>query len=783
MSEEIPEKRKFESVEEEEEVLAEKKQAIGEKDAVAPISTSIASTSISAPEEVPITVNISIPQARVPALIGKKGIVVKEIAHQSNCKIYVEQNFPEGQPRQVILTGKAKDLSLAMSLVTKIIENGPSAVFPSIPTPENLEPDATEFYIPHPKVGTVIGFRGSNVSEINRRTGCRVSIVQEGVPEGADRKVNFFGTPEQVAEAKAMVILLMEEGALPDMPGSGVSNSGGNKRPIDSGPGSSGGARSGSRFGDNGLGAAPSPYGPASAGSGGYGGGRDDRYGGGARGGNGDSYNNNSNNNPNGLLTADSDIEPDKVRTLIGSKGVTINELMDRSGCKIVVNQKFPEGQMHKVMYNGTRPQVNIAMWLVNLVRNFGITGLHNTIGKYGMVLLQEVELFQNQMLRLQAGGSSAVSLNDIQTRCSVKIDSEPLNTKSVNPDTGFLESVHKITVMGSQDNVSAALRMLSNATRSGGGGGRDDYFDSYAGNNQRGGGGGRSPQRQPQYGSAGGGASQQQQQPRIDYGSSDAYGGGGGRYGEEYNPSAAPIGSGSSSDRSGGGGNNYYGGGGGGGPHGGAGPGVGGADGNASSGGAPMLVLGEDGSSGHLEAATTLHDGLQLQVAMIRPNALPRLVGEQHANIALIKEKSGSSLQVLKGDSFNPNTTVIVIGLPQCVTLAAQMIQEVLVNGTAKLQRMAEIPMSTALVAATSAHLAAYLAKRAGSSINSGAGAGASHVGSGGGNSSYGGSSYGSASGGGGGYGGDAYGSSPRFGGHGAYGQQQQQQSYGGRR
>jgi hypothetical protein len=194
------------------------------------------------------------------------------------------------------------------------------------------------------------------------------------------------------------------------------------------------------------------------------------------------------------------------------------------------------------------------------------------------------------------------------------------------------------------------------------------------------------------------------------------------------------------------------------------------------------MLVLGQDGTSGHLEAAISLSDGLQLQVAQIRANALPRLVGEQHGHIALIKEKSGANIQVIKADNHNANTAVIAIGLPQCVALAAQMVQEVLVNGTAKLQRMAEIPMSTALVAATSAHLANYLSQRAG-------GAGGAGGGGGGGGGGYGQQQqYGNGGGGGGGGGAyqpqnsyDSYGGGggSGYGGGGGGGHQ----SYGGRR
>jgi polyribonucleotide nucleotidyltransferase len=46
------------------------------------------------------TVTMACPAEKVGPLIGKKGIVVQEIMRRSLCRIYVNQNYPEGHPRQ-----------------------------------------------------------------------------------------------------------------------------------------------------------------------------------------------------------------------------------------------------------------------------------------------------------------------------------------------------------------------------------------------------------------------------------------------------------------------------------------------------------------------------------------------------------------------------------------------------------------------------------------------------------------------------------------------------------
>jgi hypothetical protein len=47
-------------------------------------------------------------------------------------------------------------------------------------------------------------------------------------------------------------------------------------------------------------------------------------------------------------------IEPEKVGIVIGSKGSTIMEIMKKSGAKVVINQEFPKGQPHRILYTGT---------------------------------------------------------------------------------------------------------------------------------------------------------------------------------------------------------------------------------------------------------------------------------------------------------------------------------------------------------------------------------------------------------------------------------------------
>ena len=46
-----------------------------------------------------------------------------------------------------------------------------------------------EIECPHAKVGTVIGAKGIIIQEVMRRTRTKIVVIQDGVPDGAPRKI------------------------------------------------------------------------------------------------------------------------------------------------------------------------------------------------------------------------------------------------------------------------------------------------------------------------------------------------------------------------------------------------------------------------------------------------------------------------------------------------------------------------------------------------------------------------------------------------------------------
>ena len=91
--------------------------------------------------------------------------------------------------------------------------------------------------------------------------------------------------------------------------------------------------------------------------------------------------------NGGSFLTEILEIPPDKVGSIIGSKGAIIQELQSRSGCKIFVNQEFPPGVNREVTFSGSPQQIKAGRELVELILNEGPTAIHALDGPVGNLI------------------------------------------------------------------------------------------------------------------------------------------------------------------------------------------------------------------------------------------------------------------------------------------------------------------------------------------------------------------------------------------------------------
>lgn len=531
-----------------------------------------------------ITINatMDIPNSKVGLVIGRKGTAIGAINERSGCRITIDGDNNQ-DPRKIYLQGTPENVSSAMQLISRIIIDGPSSLFPSAESGESDGSIVTvdDLYCPSNKVSLLIGAKGSTIVEIMKRSSCKVYIIQDGVPDQQDRPVSFKGTVEQIEEAKKLVRLVIEEGpgalGIPDL--------------------------------------AP--------------------------------------------LVEERDIQPKLVGLLIGPKGSTLAEVCKKSkGCKIIVNQKFPEGQPHKVVYTGTAEQIKTAISIVEMIVNssgtHSFTGLFqkdnsNAYGNYstnpygtsmgmgaamGMQSFgsnfkssnsqnfglqqfppysQELTLYQSQVQRIM--GPNGSMLQDMQQRYNVKVVFELLSNNSSSSTGDLLNSV---TVYGLQEDVIAAVKMIYHMI------------------------GVAMPDGNASTSSAVGHSSHSSSAGSVSTSTGSTV------------PQPSPM----------------------------------------------SLALGADGSAGFLEPAVALPDGMRHQIAEVRNDSIGKIIGKGSGTIILIKSKSGANL-VIHQDRFEGRnnamnfTKVSIIGSQQCVQMATQMIQEVLVSGVGKLYHMSDVPCS----------------------------------------------------------------------------------------
>jgi len=74
-----------------------------------------------------ITEMVDCPQGIVGRVIGRHGETIRSLQAASGAKIVVEQNFPEGVPRKVKISGKPDVVDLAVKMVTELISGEPGS--------------------------------------------------------------------------------------------------------------------------------------------------------------------------------------------------------------------------------------------------------------------------------------------------------------------------------------------------------------------------------------------------------------------------------------------------------------------------------------------------------------------------------------------------------------------------------------------------------------------------------------------------------------------------------
>lgn len=165
-------------------------------------------------------------QPLVGRVIGGGGATIRELQARSGAKIQIDQNFPEGVPRKIQITGTSAAIKIATDLIKYVLENGPN--LPPIQGEQYLgavggmngataaamgSGGTMSFEVAKMHVGKIIGRGGEIVTMIQQKSGCSKVQIDQNVPEGMPCKVMITGAAPNQQYAVHLIQEIMSGGA------------------------------------------------------------------------------------------------------------------------------------------------------------------------------------------------------------------------------------------------------------------------------------------------------------------------------------------------------------------------------------------------------------------------------------------------------------------------------------------------------------------------------------------------------------------------------------------
>ncbi|XP_056159075.1 uncharacterized protein LOC115682659 isoform X2 [Syzygium oleosum] len=176
-----------------------------------------------------LTHKIEVPNSKVGVLIGKNGDTIRYLQYNSGVKIQIVRDAEADMSsvtRPVELTGTKENISKAEKLIRDVIAEAdaggsPSLVAKGIATaqvPGSAE--QIELKVPNEKVGIIIGRGGDTIKSLQTRSGARIQLIPQHLPEGDDSKeriVRITGAKRQIDVATQMIKEVMKQTPRPSL--------------------------------------------------------------------------------------------------------------------------------------------------------------------------------------------------------------------------------------------------------------------------------------------------------------------------------------------------------------------------------------------------------------------------------------------------------------------------------------------------------------------------------------------------------------------------------------
>ncbi|OMO79071.1 hypothetical protein COLO4_24569 [Corchorus olitorius] len=174
-----------------------------------------------------ITRKIEVPNAKVGVLIGKAGDTIRYLQYNSGAKIQIMRDADadrDAPTRPVEIIGTLSSITMAEKLINAVIAEADAGGSPSLvarglaTTQAAGAADQIEIQVPNEKVGLIIGRGGETIKGLQTRSGARIQLIPQHLPEGdgsKERTVRVTGDKKQIDIARELIKDVMNQTVRP----------------------------------------------------------------------------------------------------------------------------------------------------------------------------------------------------------------------------------------------------------------------------------------------------------------------------------------------------------------------------------------------------------------------------------------------------------------------------------------------------------------------------------------------------------------------------------------
>ncbi|KAJ4952899.1 hypothetical protein NE237_029731 [Protea cynaroides] len=166
---------------------------------------------------------MEVPNNKVGVLIGKAGDTIRFLQYNSGAKIQITRDSeadPYSTTRPVEIIGTLENIDKAEKLIKDVIAEADAGGSPSLvargfgTVQAGGASEQIQLQVPNEKVGMIIGKGGETIKNLQTRSGARIQLIPQHLPEGdqsKERTVRVTGNKKQIEMAREMIKEVMNQ--------------------------------------------------------------------------------------------------------------------------------------------------------------------------------------------------------------------------------------------------------------------------------------------------------------------------------------------------------------------------------------------------------------------------------------------------------------------------------------------------------------------------------------------------------------------------------------------